>query len=143
LTNVPFAKPAERYASPLGKHTDAIYEEPGDVAQFLTGKQLRPLVVFDDERHASFPDVPNSKELGFSISDLPNFRTVAVPSKTPKDRVDILAAAINKVMETPEWKKFCAETYSCVTKRYAPAEAGAYVKEFYVATQNHLKAMKK
>jgi tripartite-type tricarboxylate transporter receptor subunit TctC len=143
LTNVPFAKPAERYASPLGKHTDAIYEEPGDVAQFLTGKQLRPLVVFDDDRHAAFPDVPNSKELGFSISDLPNFRAVAVPAKTPKERVDALAAAINKVMETPEWKKFCAETYTCVTKKYAPAEGGAYVKAFYVTTQNYLKNMKK
>jgi tripartite-type tricarboxylate transporter receptor subunit TctC len=64
MTNVPFAKPAERYASPLGKHTDAIYEEPGDVAQFLAGKQLRPLVVFDDEKHSAFPDVPTSKETG-------------------------------------------------------------------------------
>lgn len=143
MTNVPFAKPAERYASPLGKHTDAIYEEPGDVAQFLAGKQLRPLVVFDDERHASFPDVPNSKELGFNISDLPNFRTIAVPAKTPRDRVNKLAAAINTVLDTPEWKKFCAETYTCVTKKYTPEEGNAYVKSFYESTQNYMKTFKK
>lgn len=143
MTNVPFAKPAERYSSPLGKHTDAIYEEPGDVAQFITGKQLRPLVVFDDERHASFPDVPTSKEHGFNISDLPNFRTIAVPAKTPKDRIDALAAAVNTVMDSAEWKKFCAETYTCVAKRYTPAEAQVYVKNFYVNTQNYLKNMKK
>lgn len=143
MTNVPFAKPAERYASPLGKHTDAIYEEPGDVAQFLAGKQLRPLVVFDDERHPSFPDVPSSKELGMNISDLPNFRTVTVPAKTPRDRVNTLAAAINKVLETPEWKKFCAETYTCVSKKYSPDEAQAYVKNFYATTQNYLKTFKR
>ena len=143
MTNVPFAKPAERYASPLGNHTDAIYEEPGDVAQFLAGKQLRPLVVFDDEKHASFPEVPTSKELGFNISDLPNFRTITVPAKTPKDRVDALAAAINSVLDTAEWKKFCAETYTCVARKYSPTEAQAYVKAFYANTQNYLKSMKK
>lgn len=143
MTNVPFAKPAERYASPLGKHTDAIYEEPGDVAQFLVGKQLRPIVVFDDERHASFPDVPTSKELGFNISDLPNFRTIAVSAKTPADRVNVLVAAVNTVLDSAEWKKFCAETYTCVTKKYTPTEAKAFVNAFYVSTQNYLKSFKK
>ena len=76
-TNVPFEKPAERYASPLGRHTDAIYEEPGDVGPFLKSGKLRPLVVFDDTRHPAFPDIPTSKELGFEISDLPNFRAIA------------------------------------------------------------------
>jgi tripartite-type tricarboxylate transporter receptor subunit TctC len=108
MTNVPFAKPAERYASPIGKHTDAIYEEPGDVAPFLqAGKQLRPLVVFDDVRHAAFKDTPASKELGFQISDLPNFRTLAVSAKTPPERVKVLADAVNAALDTPEWKKFC------------------------------------
>lgn len=143
MTNVPFAKPAERYASPLGKHTDAIYEEPGDVAQFLAGKQLRPLVVFDDERHASFPDVPSSKELGFNISDLPNFRTIAVPAKTPPERVKALSDAVNIVMDSAEWKKFCAETYTCVTKKYTPEEAKSFVSAFYTSTQNYLKSFKK
>lgn len=143
MTNVPFAKPAERYASPLGRHTDAIYEEPGDVAPFLAGKQLRPLVVFDHERHASFPDVPSSKELGMNISDLPNFRTISVPAKTPRERVNALAAAVNSAMETAEWKKFCAETYTCVTRKYSPEQAQAYVKDFYVNTQAYLKTFKK
>ncbi len=142
MTNVPFAKPAERYASPLGKHTDAIYEEPGDVAQFLASKQLRPLVVFDDEKHASFTEVPTSKELGFEISDLPNFRTIAVPAKTPKERVAALSAAVKTALESAEWKKFCAETYTCVTRHYTPAEAQEYVKAFYMGTQKYLKDMK-
>ncbi|MFN3869724.1 MAG: tripartite tricarboxylate transporter substrate binding protein, partial [Hyphomicrobiaceae bacterium] len=73
IVNVPFGKPAERYASAVGGHTDMIYEEPGDVAQFLKSGDLRPLIVFDEERHASFPDAPSSKEKGLEINDLPNF----------------------------------------------------------------------
>ena len=142
LTNVPFAKPAERYASPIGKHTDAIYEEPGDVAPFLAAKQLRPLVVFDDERHPAFKDTPTSKELGFEISDLPNFRTLAVSAKTPPEKVKVLVDAANAALDTPEWKKFCEDNYTCASRRYTPAEAQTYVKAFRDTVSGYLKSFK-
>lgn len=142
LTNVPFAKPAERYASPLGKHTDAIYEEPGDVAPFLKAGQLRALVVFDDDRHPAFKDTPSSKELGYQISDLPNFRTISVSAKTPPDRVKVLANAVNTAMATPEWKAFCAETYTCASRSYTPEEAQVYVKAFQDKVTGYLKSFK-
>lgn len=142
MTNVPFAKPAERYASPIGKHTDAIYEEPGDVAPFLQAGQLRPLVVFDEDRHASFKDTPTSKELGFEINDLPNFRTLAVSAKTPPDKVKVLSDAVNVALATPEWKKFCTETYTCASRSFTPAEAQAYVKGFQDKVKAYLASFK-
>jgi len=141
-TNVPFEKPAERYASPLGKHTDAIYEEPGDVGAFIKGGKLRPLVVFDDTRHPAFPDVPTSKELGFEISDLPNFRTIAVSAKTPPEVLKALSAAVNAALATPEWKAFCAETYTCTSRSYTPAEAQTYVAGFQAKVSDYLKSFK-
>lgn len=141
-TNVPFEKPAERYASPLGKHTDAIYEEPGDVSAFLKSGRLRPLVVFDYTRNPAFPDVPTSKELGFEISDLPNFRTIAVSAKTPPEVLKALSAAVNSALATPEWKAFCAETYTCASRSYSPAEAQAYVAGFQAKVSNYLRSFK-
>ncbi len=142
MTNVPFAKPAERYASPIGHHTDAIYEEPGDVAPFLAGKQIRPLVVFADERHPAFKDTPTSKELGFQISDLPNFRTIAVSAKTPADKVKVLADAINTVLDGADWKKYCADSYTCASRRYTPDEAQVYVKDFEDKVKGYLATFK-
>ncbi len=142
MTNVPFAKPAERYASPIGHHTDAIYEEPGDVAPFLAGKQIRPLVVFADERHPAFMDTPTSKELGFQISDLPNFRTIAVSAKTPADKVKVLADAINTVLDGADWKKYCADSYTCASRRYTPDEAQVYVKDFQDKVKGYLATFK-
>jgi tripartite-type tricarboxylate transporter receptor subunit TctC len=142
MTNVPFAKPAERYASPIGNHTDAIYEEPGDVAPFLQAGQLRPLVVFDDERHPAFKDTPTSKELGFQISDLPNFRTLAVSSKTPPEKIKVLADAVNAALASPEWKKFCADTYTCASRSFTPAEAQTYVKAFQDKVKGYLATFK-
>jgi len=114
MANVPFEKPAERYASPLGGHTDVIYEEPGDVAQFIKAGQLKPLVVFDKQRHPAFPDVPTAGELGIDISGLDNFRTVAVPADTPDAVVAKLEEAILAATDSDDWKAFCEQTYTCI-----------------------------
>lgn len=114
MVNVPFQAPGERYASPIGGHTAVLYEEPGDVGQFLKAGQLIPLVVFADERHPSFPDVPTSAELGQDISGLDNFRTIAVRAGTDAAVVEKLQAAVEESVASEEWQQFCSETYSCV-----------------------------
>lgn len=114
MENVPFQAPAERYASPIGGHTQAIYEEPGDVAQFIKAGQMKPLVVFAKERHPEFPEVPTSAELGIDISGLDNFRTVAVAAGTPAEIKDTLQAAVLEAVKSPDWQAFCEQTYSCV-----------------------------
>ncbi len=114
MKNVPFEAPAERYASPIGGHTDAIYEEPGDIAQFIEAGQLKPLVVFSEERHPEFPDVPTSTELGIDISGLDNFRSVAAPAGTPEDVMSRLEEAVIEVVGSEEWQTFCSETYTCI-----------------------------
>src|SRR5690349_11146257 len=60
VIQVPFSKPSERYVSILGGHADALYEQAGDVAQFLNGKQMRPILLFGEKRLAAFKDVPTS-----------------------------------------------------------------------------------
>jgi putative tricarboxylic transport membrane protein len=115
MTNVPFAKPGERYASPLGGHSELLFEEPGDVVQFLESKQYLPLVVFGVKRHPNFADTPASSEFGHEI-DLPNWRGIVASAKVPAPIVAALDQAVQKAVESPEWKKFCAETYSCVEK---------------------------
>ena len=115
MTNVPFAKPGERYASPLGGHSELLFEEPGDVVSFLESKQYLPLVVFGAKRHPNFPDTPASSEFGHDI-DLPNWRGIVTSAKVPAPLVTALDEAVRKALDTAEWKKFCAETYSCVEK---------------------------
>lgn len=138
MVGVPYAKPEDRYASPFGKRTQALHEEPGDLTALLASKRLRPLVVFDTKRHVAFKNVPSSKELGFQIHDMPNFRMLAVRAGTPADRVKLLTEAIDKALDAPEWQRFCAATYSC-TRKHAPEEAMQRVQEFFETIQNRLK----
>lgn len=110
MTTVPYAKPGERYAAALGGHAEVLYEQAGDVQQYLKAGQLRPLVIFATDRHPAFPDVPTSKELGLDIF-LPQFRGVVARKGTPPDRVARLADGFRTAMETPQWKKFAEEWY--------------------------------
>ncbi|MDH3467310.1 MAG: tripartite tricarboxylate transporter substrate binding protein [Gammaproteobacteria bacterium] len=127
MKNVPYAKPAERYISPLGGHTEVLYEEPGDVVQFLESGQMRPLVVFSENRHARFPDVPTSFEFGHEIS-FPNWRGVVTASKVPADRTQKLNEAMAKVVAHPDWKEYCAVKFSCIEPS-TPNEAHVFVKQ--------------
>jgi len=110
MTTVPYPKPGERYAAALGGHTEVLYEQAGDVLQYLKASQLRPLIIFAEKRHPAFPDVPTSKELGLNIT-LPQFRGLATRKGVPAERVKVLADAFARAMQTPQWKKFAEEWY--------------------------------
>ena len=111
VIQVPFAKPSERYVSILGGHADALYEQAGDVAQFLNSKQMRPILLFGEKRLAAFKDIPASYELGYKVA-LPQFRSIVVRAGTPPDVVKKLSDALAKVYASPEYKKFLEEQYA-------------------------------
>lgn len=110
MTTVPYPKPGERYAAALGGHTEVLYEQVGDVLQYFKAGQLKPLIIFADKRHAAFPDVPSSKELGIDIT-LPQFRGIVAKKGTAPDRLRVLAEAIRRAMDTAQWKRFAEEWY--------------------------------
>jgi tripartite-type tricarboxylate transporter receptor subunit TctC len=111
VVEVPYAKPSERYVSVIGGHVDALYEQAGDVRQFIDSKQIRPIILFGKERLPAFKDVPASYELGYKIA-LPQFRSFVVRAGTPPERVKVLADAVAKAAATSEYKKFLIEQHA-------------------------------
>jgi tripartite-type tricarboxylate transporter receptor subunit TctC len=126
MTTVPYPKPGERYAAALGGHAEVLYEQAGDVLQYLKAGQLKPLVIFAEKRHPAFPDVPTSKELGLEIT-LPQFRGIVTKKGTPPERVKVLADAIKKAMDTPQYKKFAEEWYMSPDSYMGPETFGKWV----------------
>ncbi|MBI1727485.1 MAG: tripartite tricarboxylate transporter substrate binding protein [Candidatus Rokubacteria bacterium] len=126
MTTVPYPKPGERYAAALGGHTEVIYEQAGDVLQYLKAGQLRPLVIFAEKRHPAFADVPTSKELGFDIT-LPQFRGIVAKKGTPPERLKALADAIKKAIDTPQYKTFAEEWYMSPDSYMGPETFGKWV----------------
>jgi tripartite-type tricarboxylate transporter receptor subunit TctC len=123
VIQVPYSKPSERYVSVLGGHVDALYEQAGDVRQYITGKQIRPIIVFGSERFDAFKDVPCSKELGYDIG-LPQFRSIVVKGGTDPGKVKVLSVAFGKAAATPDYKAFLEEQFATADS-YMDAEKTA------------------
>ncbi|MDN5343925.1 MAG: putative tricarboxylic transport rane protein [Clostridia bacterium] len=128
VTGVPYAQPSERYVSILGGHADALYEQAGDVRQYLESKQMRPIIVFNEERYPAFPDVPCSKELGYDIF-LPQFRSIIVRAGTDEQKIKTLAEALKKVYDTPEYQKFLEQQYATKDSYLGPEDAARMLKQ--------------
>jgi tripartite-type tricarboxylate transporter receptor subunit TctC len=126
MTTVPYPKPGERYAAALGGHTEVLYEQAGDVQQYVKAGQLRPLIIFAEKRHPAFPDVPASKELGLEVY-LPQFRGIVARKGTPPDRMQALGEAFRKASETPGWKKFAEEWYNRSDSYMGAEKFGSWV----------------
>jgi tripartite-type tricarboxylate transporter receptor subunit TctC len=126
MTTVPYPKPGERYAAALGGHAEVLYEQAGDVLQYFRAGQLRPLIIFAEKRHPAFADVPSSRELGIDLT-LPQFRGIVARKGTPSDRVQRLADAFRKALDTPQWKKFAEEWYFWPDSYQGSEEFGRWV----------------
>jgi tripartite-type tricarboxylate transporter receptor subunit TctC len=128
ITQVPFSKPSERYVSILGDHADALYEQAGDVAQFLNGKQMRPILLFGEKRLERFKDIPASYELGYKVA-LPQFRAIVVKAGTPPDVVKKLSDALAKVYASAEYKKFMDEQFCDPNSFEDASKAPAFINQ--------------
>jgi putative tricarboxylic transport membrane protein len=140
VVEVPYAKPSERYVSVIGGHVDALYEQAGDVRQFILNKQIRPIVIFGKERLAAFKDVPCSYELGYHIA-LPQFRSYVVKAGTPADRVKLLSDTMAKVAASPEYRKFLEENFAAKDS-FLPADKAVPYLEAQVADMKGAMAQK-
>ena len=80
----------------------------GEVQEFrgqLDAGEVRVIGVFSDERLREFPDVMTAKETGYDLV-IKKFRGLIGPKGLPDDVIAAWEAAIPKVLEDPEFKKW-------------------------------------
>jgi len=101
---VPYKGAGPATVAAAGGHAGAVGSTYSEAFTLTTGKKLRPLLLFTNERSSMFPDVPTAKEIGHDLVVV-NFRAVAAPKGIPKDVKDVLAEAFKKAIENPEFQK--------------------------------------
>jgi tripartite-type tricarboxylate transporter receptor subunit TctC len=114
FTYVPYKGGGEVATQLVGKHVDSSVNNPIEaVAQWRAGN-LRPLCVFDDQRmpykekitkDMAWGDIPTCKEAGVN-TDYVMLRGIFMPSGVSPDQVKYYVDLLEKVRQTPEWKKF-------------------------------------
>jgi tripartite-type tricarboxylate transporter receptor subunit TctC len=109
---VPTESGGERMASVIGGHTDLMYEEVSAVGDMVKSGDLRPLVIFRDERinTPDLRDTPAAGELGIKgMEAFGTWRCFAVRKGTPQEIVDKLVVVFKKVYDSPEYQKWSEE----------------------------------
>jgi tripartite-type tricarboxylate transporter receptor subunit TctC len=138
LQPVPYAKPGERYTSIIGGHADLLYEQAGDVRNFVDSKQIRPVIFFYGSKVDAFPSIPTSTSLGHDIT-LPQFRVVLVKAGTDPARVKMLSDAIGKAAQSPDFKAYLKEQYADPAS-YVPADQTQAYMQKWLDEARHLMA---
>ncbi|MBC8024020.1 MAG: tripartite tricarboxylate transporter substrate binding protein [Burkholderiales bacterium] len=131
FTYIPFKGGGEVATQLVGKHIDSTVNNPIEaVAQWRAGA-LRPLCVFDSKRmpykekvtkDMAWGDIPTCKESGVDVEYL-MLRGIFMPGGVAADQVKFYTDLLEKVRQTPEWKKFMEDgafnTTSMTGKQYA------------------------
>ena len=127
LLLVPYKGTAPAVLDLIGGHVQIGFESVVSVIDHLKANKLRALAVATEQRLAALPNVPTLKELGYpDLVALPWWALVA-PGGTPKEVVDVLSAAWNKISKDPKVKEqFVAQ--GMVADWMTPDDTAAFFK---------------
>lgn len=90
---VPFADTGERITSVLGGNADAVYEQYSDVQDFVTAGELRPIVLFAEERIEGLEeDYLLGSDVGVEFL-LPQYHGLIASSDADPEEIEALSEA--------------------------------------------------
>lgn len=130
LKHVPAKGDADAVPMALGGHTNLVSSSSlNAIASHLDAGKLRALVVFSEDRLPEIPDVPTAIELGYNVTASP-WTGLAVAKGVPEDRIEILRAALQKVIEDKTFQNFAKQSKTTVSYADGPAFEAQWDREF-------------
>ncbi|ETW11579.1 hypothetical protein ATO8_16730 [Roseivivax marinus] len=107
LQKVPFEGDGPSWTAAMGGKIDASFNNVGITYPQIREGNLRPLVVFAEERLEELPDVPTAKELGYDVV-AGSSRGYSAPAGFPEEARQQLIDALRRVTEDPEFQEAAA-----------------------------------
>jgi tripartite-type tricarboxylate transporter receptor subunit TctC len=127
---VPFSEPSERYAALLGGGVDVLYEQLGDVRQYLDSGDFVPVVLIADEPVEGYESVPKAEDLGLPQEVvLPQFRGIVVSADASDEVVNALSDACGDAVKTPEMTEFQSQVFATADSYQTADEFQAFLEE--------------
>ena len=122
LEQISLDRAAYRYLALERGYVDALFEQPGDVSNFLDSGKFKPILTFLEDRSAAFPDVPAFKDIGLKRKPLMRYRGYYVHKNVPPERVEWLKWAFQKAFSDKEYQAFNKEQYMDLVDSFRDTE---------------------
>lgn len=110
-----------------GGQIDVAVEILSPIMGQIKGGALRALAITDDQRSASLPDVPTTKEVGLPNYLASSWNALAVPAATPKDVVARLHREIVAAVRDPDVNKKLRDL-NIEPRTQTPAQTQAFLQ---------------
>jgi tripartite-type tricarboxylate transporter receptor subunit TctC len=101
LTHVPYKGAAPAVTDVVGGQLSGMFVDLPVISPYVKSGRVRALAMASPKRSPYFPDVPTTKEAGYSDVELQNYYALFLPSRTPPDVVAKLHDAVVKTVNTP------------------------------------------
>ena len=111
----------------LGGHVDLMFTTLSSAIEFVRENKVKALAVTTRERMTDLPDIPTMYELGWKNLVTSSWQGVLVPTGTPRPIVDMLHAAIAKVLADPEIRARMRKGGAIAVSSKSPADFKTYI----------------
>jgi tripartite-type tricarboxylate transporter receptor subunit TctC len=127
-THIPFKGGAEAMLEVMAGRVDFFFGPVGLVLPHVREGKLTALMVNGTKRSAALPDVPTTREAGFTNAEYPIWFGLFLPAKTPREIVDKLNRETLKALQTPRLREKLA-ALGLDPMVMTPEEFDAYVQK--------------
>jgi|Deesub1362A_J573_1020465.scaffolds.fasta_scaffold02785_5 tripartite-type tricarboxylate transporter receptor subunit TctC len=77
-----------------------------EAGPLIDAGKVKALAVMAPERNPAYPDVPTLREAGIDWDGMGAWRGLAAPKGTPDYVIETIASAMEKIVQSDEWKDF-------------------------------------
>lgn len=105
FSSVHFSGGAPAITALLGGHVDAVSLATANIMPQVKSGQVRVIGLMSQQESAFYPGVKTFQSQGYNVLGVGGNHGLSVPAGTPKEIVNILAAAVKKAVETDDAKK--------------------------------------
>ncbi|GHC18905.1 Bug family tripartite tricarboxylate transporter substrate binding protein [Aidingimonas halophila] len=105
ISFIPYDEEGSVSSNVLSGNIDGMFGEISSTLNYIESGDMRPILVFAEDRLENFPDIPTTVENGWDLTD-GNERGVFVNADTPPEIVSQMEDALKSVYDSDEYQSY-------------------------------------
>ncbi len=128
INHIPYKGSAATGMAVVGEQVAMSIDTVPPNLALVRGGKLRPLVVTSAARSTSLPDVPTTREAGFSNFEMSTWYALSAPAATPRAIINAMNAVTNAYISSPEGSKRLDDLGLLPKRGGTPEDLGNFIK---------------